>query len=89
MSTKDISGIKKYKSLGHFALEVLSLPSSNADAERLFSKYNLIKRKERNSLHLGTVQTLIHVSEFAMPTSNDNVGCFEPDREMLMYMSNC
>lgn len=29
-------GTLKYQCLGNFALEVLSLPSSNADAENLF-----------------------------------------------------
>lgn len=82
---EDVYGVEKYVSLGNFAMQVLSLPLSNADAERLFYKYNLINRKERNSLHLGTVQALIHMNECAKNDLKD--GTFEPDRDMLVYMS--
>lgn len=83
---QDDDGFFKYQCLGNFALEGLSLPSSNADAERLFSKYNLIKRKERNSLKLKTIRALITVIECAKNQSCDTM--FEPDREMVLWLYN-
>lgn len=81
---EDDDGSRKYQCLANFALEVLSLPSSNADAERLFSKYNLIKRKERNALKLETVRALINVSECAKNAVGDEK--FTPDREMVLAL---
>ena len=81
---EDNDGSRKYQCLANFALEVLSLPSSNADAERLFSKYNLIKRKERNALKLETVRALINISECAKNVVGDEK--FTPDREMVLSL---
>ncbi|XP_076033104.1 uncharacterized protein LOC143020558 [Oratosquilla oratoria] len=65
LSLTDISDKAKYESFAHFAMEVLALPTSNTDVERLFSKFNLIKRKERSNLKLDTIKSLIHLQEYA------------------------
>ncbi|KAL1492463.1 hypothetical protein ABEB36_010715 [Hypothenemus hampei] len=41
--------------LSNFALSVLSIPHSNAECERVFSKVNLLKTKTRNKLSTTTV----------------------------------
>ncbi|MPC71174.1 hypothetical protein E2C01_065444 [Portunus trituberculatus] len=86
MTLKDAMGNFQYRTFATFALNVLSLPTSNADVERLFSKLNLIKRKQRNCLHLNTIKSLIALSEI----SHQQGDCrtFEPDSEMLLCLRN-
>ena len=43
---KDVHGKKIFKTFAGFALDVLSLATSNADVERLFSKVNLLKNED-------------------------------------------
>ena len=52
-----------FKNLSKFALQVLSLPVSNVDAERLFSKLNLVKTDTRNRLGIKSLKSLLHISE--------------------------
>ena len=51
----DASGSKR------FALALYSLPYSNAEVERIFSKLNYFKSKLRNKLKSATVSALIHI----------------------------
>lgn len=83
ISIEDDFGENKYECIGKFALEVLSLPCSNADAERLFSQYNLIKRKSRNCLKLESIRALIHLKDSYKLQDN-----FQPTKEMLMSVTN-
>lgn len=46
---KDSEDCNKYVELPNFALAVLCIPHANADCKRVFSKYNLVKTKTRNS----------------------------------------
>ncbi|XP_046587870.1 uncharacterized protein LOC124293018 [Neodiprion lecontei] len=48
-----------YHNLSKFALDVISLPHSNAECERKFSAVNLIKTKTRNKLITPTVNGLL------------------------------
>ena len=75
------SGQPEFEVLPTFALNVLSLPTSNADAERIFSKMNLIKTKIRNRLSTSTQAALATVSE----TVKREGGCvqFEPTAKMI------
>lgn len=59
-----------------FALTILSLPTSNADVERIFSKVNLIKTKQRNKISTSTLTSLIIASE--MVKSKGGCVNFEP-----------
>lgn len=58
---KDSAGNNTFKELADFALEVLSLPWSNADVERVFSQLNLVKTKLRNRLITSTVNAVLRV----------------------------
>lgn len=79
-----MDGNLQFDVLGKFALEILALPLSNADAERIFSKVNLVKRKTRCRLQTQTVKSLIAISEYGSMQG----GCnnFEPDEDMLAYI---
>lgn len=46
-----------------FTLDVPSFPASNVDAEKLFSKEELIKTRLRNEMTPSTQAALLHVFE--------------------------
>lgn len=81
LEAEDIEGNKLFNTFGNFAMQILALPTSNADAERLFSKLTLIKSKVRNSLQLPSIKSLIQLSE----TVTNGGGCnnFTPTQAML------
>lgn len=54
-----------YQVLPIFARKILSLPTSNADAERIFSKINLNQTKFRNKRSLQTQANIVLTSETA------------------------
>ncbi|KAK3884338.1 hypothetical protein Pcinc_011403 [Petrolisthes cinctipes] len=58
---KDAAGVRKFAELSQVAMDILSLPHSNADVERLFSQLNLVKSKIRNRLHPDTVNSILCV----------------------------
>jgi hypothetical protein len=47
--------------LADLALSLLSLPLSNAEAERVFSQMNIVKSKIRNRMQLSTLVNILHV----------------------------
>lgn len=51
----DSAGNRQFQDLAVFALNLLSLPWSNAEVERVFSQVNLVKTKLRNRLHIDTL----------------------------------
>ena len=57
----DASGVNPYKELNELAFNVLSLPHSNAEVERLFSQLNIVKSKLRNRLKTDTVNAILAV----------------------------
>ncbi|KYN50039.1 hypothetical protein ALC62_00066 [Cyphomyrmex costatus] len=81
---KTSSNEQSYKEIGQFALDVLVLPHSSADCERIFSKINHIKTSSRNKFLSNTVQGLLAAAECI-----SDVGCinFQPSDKMLSYMT--
>ena len=59
LNMKSPMGALKYESLGTLALQLLSIPVSNADSERVFSLVRRIKTTYRSSLATQTVSALI------------------------------
>ena len=57
----DASGSKLFGHISSLALALYSLPYSNAEVERIFSKLNYFKSKLRNKLKSATVSALIHI----------------------------
>ena len=80
-TAKNETGQPEFEVLPMFAQNILSLPTSNADAERIFSKMNLIKTKIRNRLLTSTQAALAIVYE----TVKREGGCghFEPTAKMI------
>lgn len=78
------NGEDEYKNLSKFVLDVLCLPHSNADCERIFSKVNLIKTKTRNKLVTCSINGLL--------LSSQRVGAdctkYEPTSEELSKMTS-
>ena len=56
---KSPMGEQRYKNLATLALQLLSIPASNADSERVFSLVRRIKTDFRSSLQTETVSALI------------------------------
>ncbi|XP_050678462.1 uncharacterized protein LOC126974837 [Leptidea sinapis] len=60
-----------FKNLSKFVLETISLPHSNADSERIFSKINLIKTKVRNKMTNSTVNGVLLAKQRVRGKEND------------------
>lgn len=58
---RDAGGNNPFEELAKFALELLSLPWSNADVERTFSQLNLVKSKIRNRMQVSTVNAILTI----------------------------
>lgn len=75
------NGKRLFRNIARFVLNILSIPHSNADCERTFSKVNNIKTESRNCLANETTTAILlakqHVKEVG--------GCcaFEPTKSML------
>lgn len=74
-----------FKKLSRFVLNVISLPHSNADCERIFSKVNLIKTKTRNKLVTPTISGILLAKQ---RVQGDCVN-FELSKDEHNYMTNC
>lgn len=87
LNFKSIDDIHPMQNLSEFCLALLSLPHSNADCERVFSKVNLIKTSTRNKLNTDTVQGCI-LSSQDIKTNFNNCTQFEPSNNLLNSMNS-
>jgi hypothetical protein len=53
-----------YPLLSKFALNLLSLPHSSANVERIFAQVNLLKTKQRNRVSTSTIVGLLHSKSY-------------------------
>ncbi|XP_062141313.1 uncharacterized protein LOC133849326 isoform X2 [Drosophila sulfurigaster albostrigata] len=58
---RDSGGNCRFQELASVALQMQSLPWSNADVERVFSQVNLIKTKIRNSMSVETLNAILSI----------------------------
>ncbi|XP_076049531.1 protein FAM200B-like [Oratosquilla oratoria] len=72
--------------LSQFALSVLSLPHSNAECERVFSKINLFKTKARNRLKTATVNGALLATE-CMKSTGSCCKNFNPTNDMYSLLA--
>lgn len=86
LDLKTDGGEHLFRNIARTALALFSLPHSNCDSERIFSKINLTKTKIRNRLIVPTVQGYVLTSQH-VKASGGCVG-FEPSKEMLSRMTN-
>lgn len=71
-----------FKHLSKFCLYVISLPHSNAECERIFSKVNQIKTKSRNKMITETMNGLILAKQRVK-----NCVQYEPSKNEYSYMT--
>lgn len=90
MNFKSGSETKDYFELGKFSLDILTLPHSNADCKRLFSKINMTKTSSRNRLITSTVASTVMTSECVSYSSVPNGNCisFEPNKNLMDRMTS-
>jgi len=81
---EDLLGERKFEELGQFVLDVLVFPHSSASCERVFSKINLVKTKNRTELTISTMNGLLLASQCVSST-----GCnkFQPTERMISSMT--
>lgn len=90
---KDDSDTTIFSNLAKFALTVLSLPHSNADCERIFSKINRTKTKGINKLIQKTVYSILMTSEgiqygqYGTKINKNTCVTFKPPKQMLKLMN--
>lgn len=58
---RDASGDNPFADLSSFAIQMLVLPWSNAEVERLFSQMNIIKTKTRNKMSPKTLDSILSI----------------------------
>lgn len=80
---KNALDISEFTNLAKFALNLLSIPHSNAQCERIFSKVNLIKTKQRNRLITDTVNGSL-LSSQCIKENNGTCITFEPSKQMYL-----
>lgn len=85
LSIKNDGNEYLFKNLAECALNILSLPHSNADSERAFSKINIGKTKTRNKLIVPTMRGLVLASQH-LSVKGKCVN-FQPLKEMLSRMT--
>ncbi|XP_026332324.1 uncharacterized protein LOC113239503 [Hyposmocoma kahamanoa] len=81
-----IDNRKVFKQLPSFMLGMLSLPHSNAECERIFSKVNDIKTKKRNKLITRSIKGNL-LTQQSIKRHGQNCINFNPDQEMLKKLN--
>jgi len=79
------NGTPMFGTVSKFAIQLLSLPHSSANVERLFSQINLIKTDSRNLISSATLSGLLHTKEYLNGKSCYN---FPTSKELFKLHSN-
>lgn len=74
-----------FRNVAQFVLNILSLPHSNAQCERVFSQVNLIKTKQRNRLITSTINGSLLASQ-EVKKNFESCVLFKPNQSMLKKM---
>ncbi|CAH2100389.1 unnamed protein product [Euphydryas editha] len=61
LNLKDAQGESRFEELAPFANNLLILPHSNADVERLFSSMNFIKNKQRSRMKINLQTAILRI----------------------------
>lgn len=90
---QDAGGDYALRELAEFVLKVLSLPSSNAVVERVFSIMNTVKTKARNRISTEMLDALLRI-KCTFISSNKCCTNFSPSKSMydkfkFEIMCNC
>ena len=79
---QDAGGNYAFRELAGFVLKILSLPSSNAVVERVFSIMNTVKTKARNRINTKMLDALLRI-KCTFISTNKCCTTFSPSK--LMY----
>lgn len=85
LKNKEVDNEYQFRVLSNFVLTVLSLPQSYVSCERMFSKINLIKTKQRNRLQTPTLNGLLNASQCMQETTCCK---FEPSQDIFDLMTS-
>lgn len=83
----DFRGTHKFQNIGKLATFVLSLPHSNAEAERIFSVVNDVKTKKRNRLGDDTLDAITTIRS-SFSALNINCTTFKPTDDHFKLFNN-
>lgn len=78
--------LQNYFGLGQFALNIMCIPHSNAECERIFSKLKLIKTSTRNRLNVKTIEVLLLACQYVADAGG--AGQMQPSDELLEKMNS-
>lgn len=87
LNYKNLADIPVFYELASFVLKILSLPMSNASAERIFSLMNITKSKIRNRMSLKMLNSLLMIKSYCIM---NKVCCnsFQITKQMLEKFNN-
>lgn len=83
---KTLGGDQPMFHLGQLSMDVLCLPHSSADCERVFSSVAFLKTRLRNSLFVRTVRDLLTVREYLL--KHGGIQTFEPTAAMMDHFNS-
>lgn len=58
---RDACRSNPFEELSNFVLQILMIPHSNADVERVFSNMNIVKSKLRNKMQLPMLTAILRI----------------------------
>lgn len=79
---KDASNIQTFSELADMAINMLCLPWSNAEVERIFSQLNVLKTKIRNRLNSETINKIL-TSKYGLKRMSKCCSSFDFPVEVL------
>lgn len=84
---QDAAGSKPFEQLAELVLNMLSVPTSNACVERVFSIMNTVKTKIRNKIQYELLEALLRINTHF---KNNSVCCesFSPPPEMIKLFNS-
>jgi len=82
-NNKDAAGNNRFGNIALFALNLFSMPFSNASVERVFSAMALIKNNLRNRLNCQTVEAVLSL-RYGLNFLGVKAPGFVPTKEMLV-----
>lgn len=85
---KEAAGTRHCKELAQAVLNMLSISTSNACVEHVFSVMNFTKTKLRNSMQYELLEALLRIQ---VHLSINQICCkqFKPTKDMLIYIYIC
>lgn len=84
---KNGEGHPMFPLLSQFVFNILSLPHSSANVERIFSAVNLMKTTQRNRLSTETIVGLLHAQRHIKGDGSNNCFNFDINKQMSACMS--